>query len=379
MTDICVPPDTDWSCRFTADELATALADPDTAEQIHLAEAFAWTLLASLTAGQIGTCPITIRPCAARCAPAGTWLVAPVSRSSLGGLSPVRAGMFNPYISGGVWYNACGCGSSADACACGSVPTVELPGPVGKVVSVEIDGNTLLPGSYRVDNGNQLVRTDGQPWPLCQDMLAPEAITYEPVVLTYTNATATFTREGDWVSVVVHEFGNAHQGLNGKSAPWLPTLGVTNSNSYGSSLTINPDGSLGGMIYNGSPDIVFGYKAKPNPVAPSAVGSFFVTYYRGAAPNSMTRAAAGVLANEFLKACEGGECRLPGNVTRASRGGETYEFSTMDFPEGDTGGALPQVDALIRIYNPNRLKAPVQMASPETLGVGGRMTTWRRR
>jgi len=280
--DICYPPGTDWSCRFTDEEFEKALEDDALARSIAISEAYAWSLLASLTAYQIGTCPVTIRPCAARCAPPGTWLVAPVSRSSLSGWSPVRIGMFNPYISGGVWYNACGCGTAADSCDCGSAPTVVLPGPVGRIESIKIDGVELDPLAYRVDNGNLLIRQDGEAWPMCQDMA-------------------------------------------------------------------------------------------------SAIPGFEVTYYRGAAPNVMTRRAAGVLANEFLLNCEGQDCRLPSNVTRATRGGESYEFSTMDFPDGDTGGTIPEVDALIRIYNPNRLKMPVMMASPETVGVGGRQTTWRRR
>lgn len=278
---VCVPPGTDWSCRWTDAEFEALLEDDAQARLIARSEAFAWSLLASLAGYQIGTCPISIRPCSARCAPPSTWLVAPV-QGGASGLRVMRAGMLNPYISGGVWYNACGCGARADSCSCGPVPTVVLPGPVGGIVSITIDGIELDPSAYRVDNGNLLIRQDGEPWPMCQDMASP-------------------------------------------------------------------------------------------------VPGFEVTYYRGAAPSAMTRAAAGVLAAEFYVNCTGGECRLPSNVTRATRGGESYEFSPMDFPEGDTGGSLPEVDAIIRIYNPNRLKMPVSMASPETVGVGGRMTTWRRR
>lgn len=90
---------------------------------------------------------------------------------------------------------------------------------------------------------------------------------------------------------------------------------------------------------------------------------FSVTYYRGAAPNRMTLAAAGALANEFLLACDGEECRLPYNVSSAARSGESYDFETTDFAEGNTG--IPQVDAIVRIFNPNRLKAPVIVASPD--------------
>ena len=268
---ICYPSTTDWSC--SKEDIDSLRDDPDTAPMVESSEAFAWSLLASLTGYQIGVCPVTVRPCAARCAPSDTWLIAPVSRAHSAALGN-RIGFLNPYISGGVWYNACGC---RQACECANLPTVELPGPVGGIQSVMLEGVELDSTAYRVDNGNLLVRTDGEAWPACND------------------------------------------------------------------------------------------------------GTFEVTYYRGAAPNAMTNRAAGVLANEFLQSCLGNSCRLPSNVTRASRGGESYEFSTMDFPEGDTGGAIPEVDALIRIYNPNRMTQPVQMASPESLGLGGRVATWQRR
>ncbi|WP_330435908.1 hypothetical protein OIC43_37305 [Streptomyces sp. NBC_00825] len=40
-------------------------------------------------------------------------------------------------------------------------------------MSVQVDGETLPPESYRVDAPGLLVRTDGECWPDCQDMAAP--------------------------------------------------------------------------------------------------------------------------------------------------------------------------------------------------------------
>lgn len=261
---VCYPDATDWSCKFTDQEIDELRDDQAMALLIEKAEAFAWYTLASLTAYRIGVCPTTVRPCAARCAPAGSWTVAPVS-----------IGRFSPYVSGGQWFNACSCASSD--CSCSALSEVLLPGPVGSILSVYVDGEQLPRSAYRVDSGDRLVRLDGGQWPACQDM----------------------------------------------------TL--------------------------------------------SAEEGFSVTYYQGAAPNLMTRAAAGRLAAEFLASCEGGACALPDNVTRATRGGESYEFEPLDFPEGKTG--IREVDAVIRIYNPYGLRSAPTVVSPDVQNQ--RVTTWR--
>lgn len=277
MSDICYPPDTDWSCRWTAAELAEHRADPVMGPSIEVAEAFAWSLLASLTLYRIGTCPITVRPCAERCAPPGSFRTAIARGGNTGALPVGTIGMLNPYITGGRWVNGCGCRSGG--CGCEALSEVILPGPVGSITEVWIDGAALPRGAYKVLNGNRLVRTDGGEWPACQSLAL-----------------------------------NDH----------------------------DPE-------------------------------AFSVTYYRGAAPNIMTKRAAGVLANEFLLACDGDEsCRLPYNVTRAVRGGESYEFEETDFAAGNTG--IPEVQALIRIYNPSGLKTPVFVASPDTYETP--VTTW---
>lgn len=106
------------------------------------------------------------------------------------------------------------------------------------------------------------------------------------------------------------------------------------------------------------------------------VGSFVVTYYRGAAPNEMTRFAAGVLAAEFYKACTRQKCRLPAGVTSVVRGGTTYEIQTGLFENGRTG--IYEVDAVIHIYNPYMLKSAPRVLSPEGAS-RGRRTTWAHR
>lgn len=274
MSDICVPAGTDWSCVYDDETLAQMRAEPKTAAVLDRAEAFAWSLLAALTAYRIGTCPVAVRPCAARCTPDSNFLAAPV-RSSGSWLPRVNAG--GPYISGGNWYNACGCSSQKD-CGCSTLSEVILPGPVGSIVSVTIDGEPLPRAAYRVDNGNRLVRLDGEAWPGCQDMAASAA----------------------------------------------------------------------------------------------DAGSFVVTYYRGAAPNLMTRAAAGALAQEFYLACKGEACRLPWNLTSMARSGESYDFG--DGGVDSVADAIPEVAAVVRIYNPYGLKSQPFVASPDLYDT--RTPTW---
>ena len=257
-------PDVDWSCAFTDQELDEMREDTAAAAALERSEEFAWALLASLTAYRIATCPIAVRPCAARCAPNEGMLTFPVMGGHTGALGAGVAG-FNPHITGGSWVNSCGCRPSD--CSCTMLSEVNLPGPVGGIESVMVDGVELPPTAYRVDNGSKLVRLDGEPWPTCQDMSVPE----------------------------------------------------------------------------------------------NAVGAFVVRYYRGAAPNTMTKHAAGLLAAEFFDACVGKDCALPGNVTRVARQGVDYELEPTDFPDGVTG--IKAVDALIRIYNPQ--KGRTMIASPD--------------
>lgn len=257
--DICYPEGTDWGCSLSQQEIESL--DPDVKTR---SEALAWATLSSLLAYRLSMCPITVRPCAMRCG-GGTWVAAPVS----------TAGSYSPYISNGTWYNGCGCTTD---CSCTQLCEARLPSNVGAMASVWLDGAELDPTAYRVDNGNRLVRTDGDCWPACQDMS----------------------------------------------------------------------------------------------ISDSADGGFFVTYWTGVAPNDMLRYAAGLLANEFYRACSGGKCRLPSAVTTIARQGVSFELATGLFLDGSTG--IREVDAIIRIYNPNGLKTPPRVLSPDTSRA--RVTTW---
>lgn len=151
----------DWSvcAQETLEEL--------TPEQIAVAEAAAAQTLRMLTGYRMGGCPTTVRPCNRSCVP-GSWLTAPDPGVYFAGVFGGGFG-FSPYVGlNGQWMNACGC--RGDGCSCVKVQEVRLPGIVGEVYSVVVDGITLPETSYRIDNGNMLVRTDGEAWPVCQDM-----------------------------------------------------------------------------------------------------------------------------------------------------------------------------------------------------------------
>jgi len=271
---ICYPDSTDWAC---ADQEWLAELDPDVKVR---AEMLAWSTLVSLSGYQFSICPITVRPCSAGCAPQGTYLASPVGMAgSYAGLTrPSRSG-FQPHVAAnGQWVNSCGC-ARRDDCSCTALSEVILPGPVGAVTEVLLDGAVLDPSAYRVDNGNRLVRLDGGVWPACQDMAASDG-----------------------------------------------------------------------------------------------VGTFFVTYYLGIAPNALLDYAAGVLAQEYALACLGSECRLPSNVTAITRQGVSYQMNADPFGSGFTG--IEEVDAVVRIYNPNGLKSGPVITSPDARS-RARVTTWR--
>lgn len=121
---------------------------------------FAAELLGSLTQHRYGLCERVARPCSARCA-----LGAGYSRSA--------GGWFSPYLYAGRVYNSCGCGPQL-ACGCGDTrAAIVLAGPVESVSQVLVDGLVVPADAYRIDNATVLVRTDGDVWPLVQDLNAP--------------------------------------------------------------------------------------------------------------------------------------------------------------------------------------------------------------
>jgi hypothetical protein len=135
--------------------------DGASADKMLRAATLAWVSLQGLMGGQIGITPVTVRP--AKKSWIRRYWTAPVG----GGF-----GFYPSQQADGNWINVL-CGHWGD-CNCRVTETVLLPGPVGAVYMVQVDGEVVAPSAYRVDNGNELVRQDGGTWPLCPDMTAPD-------------------------------------------------------------------------------------------------------------------------------------------------------------------------------------------------------------
>jgi len=236
----CVPWGIDSSCCEEWGDLDPGLQ--------NRAEELAWSTLRTLTGGRIGNCPATIRPC----------LTAPCNVCT--------EEWVRPQIRDGQWYNTV-CGTPR--CSCERLCEIVFPGPIAAVVSVDLGGDELPLSEFRVDNGNRLVRQDGECWPSCQNLTAASG---EPGTLT-------------------------------------------------------------------------------------------ITYIPGIAPTDAALWAAGTLACEFSKACQGGKCRLPTGVTALSRQGVSFTISSGMFPDGMTG--IREVDAYLTSVNPNALRVPPMVWSPD--------------
>ena len=355
---MCYPDSTDWSCVGTPEEIAAL--DPVKKAR---AEMLAWGSIARLSGFRVSTCPVVLRPCRVRCAPEG-YLSAPVNAWGDG---------FTPYIENGRWFNACGC--RRDQCGCGVIrelilPEQEVSGPV----VVTINGAVLDPSAYRIDNGNRLVRQDGQDWPMCQDMNKPLSAppVFEPQTIVWpTGERIDLTRAGDLVTG--HFYPNGVTEFNSTPMPvpvgFAPgtsgTLSLWVTSSY---VAIISDGSGSWTITIGAaepppyPEGETQWLAAPvEPVGQD--DTFSVSYYAGVGPDDMLNYAAGLLAGEWYKACDGRECQLPNTVTQVVRQGVTFTI-----PSFDTGtSGMREVDNIIAIYNPHHLKTPSRVLSVDSI------------
>lgn len=219
------------------------------------ATTWATEILDALTGRRFGQCPVNYRPCGPRCLTGFGYLTWPVgSPQSTGAGVP----WMTPYIDAGIWRN-CGC---AGGCSCRASHEIPFPTPVASVTEVRIDGLVLDESAYRLDYYRGipvLVRTDGDPWPQCQDMDADA----------------------------------------------------------------------------------------------NEAGAFVIVYVPGEVLPLAGRIAAGLLACEFAKSCQGQECALPQQLASLSRNG--VEVQVVDpatlLDNGKTGVAL--VDLWVRSVNPS--------------------------
>lgn len=182
LPDFCWPVDTSCVPDWDAWEVApNPDADPPVVgvplysdEDKARAVSLAGQSMRLLTGFRVGGCPITVRPCRAGCTDQ-TWRTYPVN----GGAAP-----WFPVNLGGSWLNI-GCGH-AGGCSCSSTSVVQLYGPASGITEVKVDGVALDPSAYRLAPGGLLYRTDGEAWPLCQNLSAPDtedgtwSVTYTP-------------------------------------------------------------------------------------------------------------------------------------------------------------------------------------------------------
>lgn len=158
----------------------------DDLPEIARENGIAWAsfILKSLTGGRYTLCSKTVRPCYVPCQyrtyeTYGVWWDG--WGTGGGGQSWV------PFIdTGGNWRN-CGC---FGACCCGVHCEVWLPGPISSITEVRINNVVLDPSAYRVDNGEYLVRQDGDCWPSYSNQTVPPDSTDHTFVVTYIEGEA---------------------------------------------------------------------------------------------------------------------------------------------------------------------------------------------
>jgi hypothetical protein len=154
--------------------------------------------LRRLTGYRVGGCPVTVRPCRQSC----TDTLAMPSYWSVMGRG------FMPFITaGGAWINSCGCTTD---CACEVLCEVNLPGPVGGVQSVKVDGAEVTDYSLY---GNKIVwnGTGDCPWPVCQNLTLADD---QPGTfsVTYLNSYPVDTLGAYACGVLAYEFAQACAG-----------------------------------------------------------------------------------------------------------------------------------------------------------------------
>lgn len=98
------------------------------------------------------------------------------------------------------------------------------------------------------------------------------------------------------------------------------------------------------------------------------VGAFVITYVPGKLLPLAGQIAAGLLACEFAKACQGQDCVLPQQLASMSRNGVEIEVSdpTELLTQGLTG--IAQVDQWIRAVNPYARAQRARVYSPDLSG-----------
>jgi hypothetical protein len=139
----------DWPQQANADALDPAVK--------LLSERYAVACLTMLTLQRVGGAPVTILP--ATTARVTGWY---------GYWEALGAGEFFPVYPSAYdlqrWTNLV------------RTEALTLPGPVGQIVEVRVNNTVLDPAAYRVEDGQYLIRIDGEDWP--NDLTGAFSVTY---------------------------------------------------------------------------------------------------------------------------------------------------------------------------------------------------------
>lgn len=107
--------------------------------------------------------------------------------------------------------------------------------------------------------------------------------------------------------------------------------------------------------------------------AEDAEGAFAVTYHLGTELPEALAIATAILACEYAKSLNGGACKLPVRMTRLSRQGVEVEVAPPETAQGELTG-IREVDDVISILNPGKLKSPPMILSLDLEGPCDRVT-----
>ena len=90
-----------------------------------------------------------------------------------------------------------------------------------------------------------------------------------------------------------------------------------------------------------------------------------VTYTQGGEVPAALLDAAATLACEFAKACMNQPCRLTGRLSTVARQGVQLTFQNVDELIRLNLTGIPEVDQIIRAFNPAGLQRPLRVSSPD--------------
>lgn len=211
------------TCVWTPDPAClTAEWDALDTEMKDRSLMLATSSLQMLTYYRVGTCPETLRPCP----------------------KPPPCGCeWQPYLVGGQWRNGCPCRST-----CAPLSEYDIPGPVGYIDSLKIDGLDvpLDDGNWRLDNGHLLVWQGSTPSPLpeTQDLNKPDT---QPGTwsITYSRSYPVDKSGELAVAYLAMEFAKACMPKKNCSLPRGVTSVVRNGVSFTLDSSLFPGGLTG--------------------------------------------------------------------------------------------------------------------------------------